>query len=223
MMTLIEALDREYSTGQAAATVLGSFGPRAKAAVPALMKVVANGDDTDGNWSVKMAAARALGQIGPDARVAIPALKRLIDKTPNPVDGMPEVVIALYHLAPDGSQIAESWLKKPFSARPGDWIYRGLANRSIVLAAMGRTSLEGDIATRHDLESLESMALSGNPLDDDLDYLEERIETIGLLGVGARLAVTWVKELEQQANPWVRMWAAETLEKIEPGARANGH
>ena len=50
--------------------------------MPALMKVVARGDDTDGNWSVRVAAAFALGQIGPDARVAVPALKRLNRQIP---------------------------------------------------------------------------------------------------------------------------------------------
>ena len=46
---------------------LGDLGPRAKAAVPALIKCVAGGTDINGVW--------ALGRIGPDAKAALPYLE----------------------------------------------------------------------------------------------------------------------------------------------------
>jgi HEAT repeat protein len=46
---------------------LGDLGPKAKAAVPALIKCVSGGTDINGVW--------ALGRIGPDAKAALPILE----------------------------------------------------------------------------------------------------------------------------------------------------
>jgi HEAT repeat protein len=46
---------------------LGDLGPKAKAAVPALIKCVSDGTDINGVW--------ALGRIGPDAKAALPILE----------------------------------------------------------------------------------------------------------------------------------------------------
>ena len=46
---------------------LGDLGPKAKAAVPALIKCVSGGTDINGVW--------ALGCIGPDAKAALPILE----------------------------------------------------------------------------------------------------------------------------------------------------
>lgn len=53
-----------------AARVLGSMGPEAEAAVPALTKALY----TEGPYDVRQAAAWALGEIGPAAKSAVPAL-----------------------------------------------------------------------------------------------------------------------------------------------------
>ena len=68
---VIEKLNDRGAPGLAgiAADGLGKFGARAKEAVPALIDILRNGDESN---SVR--AARALGNIGPDARAAIPAL-----------------------------------------------------------------------------------------------------------------------------------------------------
>jgi HEAT repeat protein len=55
-----------------AAEALDALGPRAKAAVPALVEAL---EDKAGN--VRVAAALALGAIGPEARAAIPALTEM--------------------------------------------------------------------------------------------------------------------------------------------------
>jgi HEAT repeat protein len=46
---------------------LGDLGPKAKAAVPALIECVSRGTDINGVW--------ALGRIGPDAKAALPVLE----------------------------------------------------------------------------------------------------------------------------------------------------
>lgn len=46
---------------------LGDLGPKAKAAVPALIKCISGGTDINGVW--------ALGRIGPDAKAALPVLE----------------------------------------------------------------------------------------------------------------------------------------------------
>jgi HEAT repeat protein len=216
---LIAALQGDHSTAEAAATVLGSVGPEAKAAVPALIEAVQAKEKDDENWFVRKAAALALARIGPEARPAVPVLRKLMEEQPNGAEGMPEVVIALYKLAPDGLQIAEKWLDRPFRARTGERIYRRLEDRALVLAAMGRTGLEGDIVTRHRLEVFNSMLAFSDPRDEQVDSLEEWFETFARLGVGARLAVPRLNEFRKHPDPWVRMWAAEALEKIERPAQ----
>jgi HEAT repeat protein len=57
-----------------AATILGSVGEDAEAAVPALIKLLKNGDIYD-----RKLAAMTLGEIGPAAEDAIPALLAAID------------------------------------------------------------------------------------------------------------------------------------------------
>jgi hypothetical protein len=72
---VIEAVnDRSdpYLAGSAAQG-LGRLGARAKEAVPALIDLLKNGEESN-QCSNQFHAAEALGKIGPDARAAIPAL-----------------------------------------------------------------------------------------------------------------------------------------------------
>jgi hypothetical protein len=215
--------DRDCSVATAAAFVLGAFGRRAKDAGPALIEALEANEKDAGNRSMIGAAALALAQVGPDAARAVPVLQRLMGGVPGGEDGMPEVVIALYKLAPRGAHFAETWLKKPFSTDPGWRIDRRLEHRALVLAAMGRTSVEGDAVTRYLLGRLHSMLAFSDPRDSEFDHLEGWFETIARLGVGARLAIPRLKELRTHLNPWVRMWAGEALAQIErvhqPAAR----
>ena len=61
-----------------AATVLGTYGPEARDAVPALVAALQDKDK-----HVRRSAAYALARIGPDARDAIPSLKEAL-KDPDP-------------------------------------------------------------------------------------------------------------------------------------------
>jgi hypothetical protein len=118
-------------------------------------------------------------------------------------------------------QIAEKWLSQPFKARAGSWLYPRLEDRAIVLAAMGRPSLEGDVVTRRWLGVVSSMLAYRDPRDAQVDHLEEWFERLSRLGIGARLAIPKLEELRKHPNPWVRMWAREALEKIAPAYRGN--
>jgi len=69
--------DTEAYVRQSGADALAVYGPRAKDAVPDLMRMLSQDE------SSTSAAARALGAIGPAAEAAIPALGRVLSLRPN--------------------------------------------------------------------------------------------------------------------------------------------
>ena len=205
----------DYESTAACARVLGAFGPAAKAAVPVLIGVLRDhkkGDEE--NWEVRREAALALGRIGPDAKEAISVLRKVVDEGPPPKPGgmrplLPmqvsdAAVIALFHLAPDGKDLAEAWAEQ--SASP--------ERKAVVLGAMGRKSLEGELIGRIWLEYLNGVLSRREREGDDTLFVEEYFERLARLGVGAGVAVPRLKELLQHRNPWIRQWAGETLGKI---------
>ena len=207
----------------AAAQALGSFGTEAKAAVAALIEEVRLREDF--NRDLRRAAILALGQIGPEARTAAPVLRDVMKEDEKKSSCYTEAMIALCQLAPDGKDVAERWLNQPSDS----WMYNGMRDeferRTKVLGAMGRTSFEGDFLTRHFLEGIEWRIANAYPGEQyEIDFLAEWIEGLGRLGLGARLAVPRLNELrERHPNPWVRMRAAEALERIGriPSAKAD--
>jgi HEAT repeat protein len=64
-----------WSVREDVITALGRLGPKAKSAVPALVKVL-----NDKNEIIRRDAAFALGRIGPKAKAAVPALIEKIDE-----------------------------------------------------------------------------------------------------------------------------------------------
>jgi len=204
--------ERDSSAAAAAAQVLGSFGAAAKAAVSALIEAAQAREKDDANWAVRKAAILALGRIGPDAKAAIPVLRNLMKEDGKDSRDLPELVAALYQLAPDGSEIAEGWLAKQV---PGS----SLEDRVMVLGVMGRTSLEADRLTRRYLEQLDPMLASRDARDGPNEMLEEWFEMLGRLGRAGRLAVPRSNEYRKHPDPWVRMWATEALERIMPPIR----
>ena len=92
-----------------------------------------------------------------------------------------------------------------------------LGQRAVVFGAMGRMSLEADLRTRYLIEAVdEIIAKNVDRGDDDTIFLEDWFEELEQLGVGARLAIPRLIELGNHRNPWVRLWATQTLEKIRP-------
>jgi HEAT repeat protein len=204
---------------EAAAAVLGSYGDKAKAAVPGLIRAIRTRDKDDENQVVRHAAVRALGQIGPAARAAVPVLRDVMEEFKNRPEDQVEVVIALYRLAPDGKELAERWLQDSIGSWKDQGLCFDLKGRVMLLGTMGRTSLECDWVTRRYLDSLDSRLTSSNPRSGNfVERMEEWFELFGRLGVAGRLAIPRLKELQNNPSPFVRMWAAEALERIVPPA-----
>jgi HEAT repeat protein len=204
-------------TTRAIVETLGSFGAESKSAVGILIDILKNRERYGEQyyigvkeWSVRTAAALALGQIGPDAEVAVPILREAMNEFPARlrvpmIQVSDAAVIALLSLAPDGKEVAEKWVQSS----------RSPERRACVVAALGRTSLEGDAVTRMWLESVDDLV---DGLDDRSEFhirsMELYFERLGLLGVGGRVAAPRLNGLKRHANPWVRQWAGEALARI---------
>src|SRR4051812_4830610 len=83
--------DRDASKRLHAVTVLGSLGPRARAALPALLEAL-----PDPSLEVRRLAAVALGEVGPEGCLAVPALIQALQDEDETVRR--RVVAALYEL-----------------------------------------------------------------------------------------------------------------------------
>lgn len=205
-----------FVVAEAAARALGAFGPEARDAVPALIRVLESHAKDDEDWQLRREAAIALGRIGPDARVAIPVLRRILDEHPprrSPglgVDMFPQVedgaAVALALLAPEGRAIAERWAARLYSPE----------RRAIVFGAIGESSLEGELVSRKWLEDLNGVLAQGEREGNELRFVEDYFERLGSLGIGAESAIPRLKELGRHPNPWIRLWAGETLARIGP-------
>ena len=198
---------------ETAALLLGSYGAKAKAAIPALIGALTTQEQDDANRTVRRSAALALGQIGPDAKAAIPVLHEILKEKPCSIwDG---VVIALYHLDPAGRALAEKWVQSSRDSSKPNSLHDYLGRRENVLGAMGRTSLEADILTKRRLKWLQyNLAIDPGEDWEPPTYIEEYLESIGRLGAGARLAIPQLEDLCRHRNSWVRLWASEALEKL---------
>ncbi len=220
--------ERDCQTAAAAAEVLGSLGPESRAAIPALIEVVRTLEEDNpagSSRSRRRTAIRRMGRIRPEAKAAVPVLRDLLENAAGPSDSEVEAVIALYQLAPDGKDIAERWLENhPADDRAWRGIHLGMEGRAMILGAMGRTSFETDWMTRRYLERINRLLAVFDPRDDD-DHavIEEWFETIGTFGTAARLAIPRLNEFRKHRNPWVRLWAAEALERIAPAPPGKVH
>ncbi len=208
---------RNWQTAAAAAQVLGSFQTGAKAAVPALIEAIRTREKDNANFFVRREAILALGRIGPDAKAAIPVLRELMTGYGEKSRYYPEVVIALFQLAPDGKEIAESWLKDSVGVGAGEY-------RAMVLGAMGQVSFETDCLTRHTLRHIDWMPGCDDPRDENwIGFLEGWLEGIGAFRSAGRLAIPRLEDIRKHhRNPWVRMWATEALEQITTALKVKG-
>jgi HEAT repeat protein len=196
----------DSSVAQAAAEVLGSLGPEAKAAVPALIDALLTHEREYVNQSVREVAARALGRIGPDARAAVPALQDLAKKERDSLGTSAKVALIQLGAVP-GDQ-ADAWITASMNPE----------FRARLLGATGRTSFEADAIIRLDLERLEeSLAADETECSGhELEYLGWRFDRLGLFGVGGRVAIPRLEELGTHRNPWIRLFSVEALRRIKP-------
>ena len=182
-----------------AATALGSFGPEAKEALPELIACLAWVGDDDDTWSLRRSAALALGRIGPDAKLAIPALRALL-QSENP-DIRDAARVALVQIDPSERADLEDYTASISEPE----------RRAFLLGGLGRADFEADALVRISLENLD---LYLEVLDESLPFLEEWFEQVGRFGQGSRAAIPRLSQLRSHPNPWVRLWATETLERI---------
>jgi HEAT repeat protein len=206
---------RDCSGAAASAEVLGSFGPDARSAIPALLEAAQTREKNTAASDLRRAAIRALGEIGQDTETSIPVLRRMLNDSENAVQSLAEIIAALYRLAPDGKSLAEKWVMMP----PGRSLTERspfVASRALVRGVMGQTSLEADYLIRSDLARLCDMfADSYRPNGDPVPmFVGEWFEKLGRFGAGGRLAIPRLREFKKHKNPWVRMWSTEALSHI---------
>lgn len=211
----------DFSVAAAAARALGDFGAGAKAAVPALTDAAQSREKDDANWDVRKAAILALGRIGPAARSAVPVLRDMANDGRTNAQFLPELTAALAQLAPDGKERAERWLRTPVRlAYFTHWaVLHELEGRALVLGALGRTGLEGDRLTHLYLEHLGSVFADPDPRYESPVVARGWFASLGRLGPAGRAAVPRLTEFSQHPDPWVRLWAKDALERINPPPR----
>jgi HEAT repeat protein len=204
------------STGAAAAAeVIGSFGAESRIAVPALIEAAQASEKGDGNWHVRLKSIEALGRIGPDARPAIPMLRNVVKEWKDNPQEVAVVLAALYRLAPDGKELAETWLNAPLKQRSVSWMMQCAEARAMLKGSMGRTSVEADYLTRNILLALDRIFAGASLEDDDPPMpVEGWFARLGQYAVGGRQAIPRLREFQNHASPWVRMWATEALMQI---------
>jgi HEAT repeat protein len=202
----------------AAAETLGSFGPAAKAAVVALIESVRTEEKNDVNCLVRKSAILALGRIGPDAKAAIPVLRSLARQDEKHSLYLPEALVALVQIDPEGKELAERWLEEPtVSEHECLFVRPDIDDRGMVIGALGKTSREIDWLTMRCLEYLDTILAKDDPFASDA-AIEECLERLASFGTAARSAVPRLSALRTHQSPWVRMWAAEAIERIVPRA-----
>jgi len=185
--------DAEART-RAAATVAG-FGPGAKAAAPALVKLL---DDRDP--AVRATAARTLGgieSIGPDAaRAAVPKLAAMLR---DPAKGVRDAaVVAVVKLGPGAR------------ARNG-------VTRAAGQAGAGRGRATGVWSALRPVASGAIPELTAMLKDDDPEVRSSAADVLAFAGPGAGAAVPMLLELLYDDREAVRSAALGALVMIGPG------
>ncbi len=222
LIRLLSTHRADGSVEDATAETLGWFGADARAAVPALIETIRNGSQDEANWTICRPAILTLGQIGPEARAAVPLLRSFLTDEDGPSVFVSDVLTALCRLDPEGTALAETWLSTQSTLEPGSpWMYLQIQRRAAVIGALGRASFETDWLTRHYLDRLDSDLVTADSADDDAsEATEEIFRLLGRFGPAARVAIPRITELRTHPSPFVRLWAAEALEKIMAPALA---
>ena len=177
-----------------AAEALGNLGPRASAAVPALIDLLGDRQET-----VRWRTAEALGKIGPDARAAVPALVRGLSET-----GLlaTESAKALGRI---GSGAREAVPALSSGLRNADVYFRREVAKALV-----RIGPEATGAVPALIEALR---------DKDKVVRLESARALGRMGAAARSAVPALTAATKDSDDLVKRAAAQSLEAIQGGGR----
>jgi len=199
--TLIKLLwDPSDNVRMASAEELGRIGPRAKAAVPALVAVLAG----EGSIGTQSAACEALGRIGPEAKVAVPALKRQLAHPDKLVQA--HAALALRLIAEDDSGA------KQVEAGLTDRSYRVRITAAEALWQMKRDERVVPMLLR---------SVRDSNLTDDPDRNNEMfmaVRALGRIGSAAKEAVPALVRRLTHYDGFLAEAAGEALRKIDPEA-----
>jgi HEAT repeat protein len=187
-------------TRKNAAQQLGAMGAAAKAAVPALARIV---EDSQIDYFTRMEAARALGQIGPAARDAIPALtSALKTQNPRPAAGdngnlRLEFAAALTRIDPDNAYARQN-------------LNDCLTDPNGHVRVMAAYELARLNPTPEAVQRLAGMLKTAGIERPKV------IDSLGKLGPAAKDAVPALSELVKQGPGEERIPAAVALVRIDP-------
>lgn len=189
--------DSDQRTREAAIRALIHLGPVApETVVPALAKALGHDDDP----GVRRLAAGALGEYGLEAKAAVPALTHaLVDEEEPEVKMTAAVVLGL--IGPEAKS-ANTALRKLLKDR----------NLAVALAAASALSVT-------DPKNPDALQLLQTTLANSREPSVIRIMTediLAAIGSGARAATPALEKALKDADPGVRLAAAEALVRINP-------
>jgi HEAT repeat protein len=221
---------------------LARIGPAAKAAVPALVRLIKAGrgrapvgralramgpavgpavpdliDMLRSDQRIRVAAMEVLGGLGPEARAAVPALvEHLNDK-----DGTAAISAGLALLQIDFSQ--RDLVEAKLRAHP---VMNRLRSRATVEGALGQRTPEADGLTRrylHHLDnSLRFLAAAMTEGEEGgsasqlmaIEGIESCLDHLSIIGKGSDSTIRRVTELTQHPDPYIRRLAGDALRRI---------
>jgi HEAT repeat protein len=189
---LLEAMkDADLGVRGMTAGILGDLGPKAEAAVPALVKAL----EVDDTWLRSVAASALVRIIGIKATAAIPAL--IEGLSDDDEDIQEDCLQALQRLGPVAKEAKPALLR----------LAKNEALRWQVAETIWRVTLEPRAPVQ-----LLIQALSG----DDRQARRNVLRVLGEMGPEAMPAVPALNALLQQEDPEIRAAALESLSKIAP-------
>jgi HEAT repeat protein len=206
---LVEVLtDKDLQVRMQAVRALGAFGPGAKAAVPALIKIL---DDRTsqgkGSLTVGEMAMRGLCEIGRDAKSAIPVLLTMLNDKDSSIRS--EAALTLGYLSEGEAEVVTA-LTRVLRDKEDTGVKAGAA------LALGRIGPKAKSAVPSLVEVLKGVdSQKANVAVHLRDCILRGLEGIG---VEAQRAIPVVVELlqDKKAGSLVRSQAVRTLAKIGP-------
>ena len=214
---------------------LGCFGPEAKAAGPDLIEALHHGQ-------FKNESVEALVQIGSGAEVTVPILIERFLKRRRSIAGpkarpaIPTLIGLVKKELPAPNNGRALSIGPGWEGACGE-VAREAAGRRVSRQGAsvprympdvvgGRSPDPGNHGPNESRGGLSDAERSWNAgwmfaEADRRDWdppmnIGECFENLGRFGVGGHLAIPRLNELRRHQNPWVRMWATETLKRIVP-------